>query len=111
MVWHPLQKAEELDNLLEQSRSQPIVIFKHSTRCIISSMAMDRLERQWQSDIAVPFYYLDLLKFRDISNEIASKTGIEHQSPQILVLSGGVCKYSATHGDINMSSVLSEINS
>lgn len=110
MVWHPLQKSEQLHSLIEQSVEKPIVIFKHSTRCVISSMAKDRLERQWQQDISVPFYYLDLLQFRAISNEIADVTNVEHQSPQILLLSGGKCVYTASHGEINIEAILSALN-
>jgi bacillithiol system protein YtxJ len=110
MVWHPLQNSEQLHSLIEQSVEKPIVIFKHSTRCVISSMAKDRLERQWQQDISVPFYYLDLLQFRAISNEIADVTNVEHQSPQIILLLGGKCVYTASHGDINIKAILSALN-
>lgn len=110
MVWHPLQESEQLHSLIKQSVDKPIVIFKHSTRCVISSMAKDRLERQWQQDIPAPFYYLDLLKFREISNEIADLTNVEHQSPQILLISGGKCIYTASHGDINIKSILNSLN-
>lgn|SRR5574343_1080518 len=105
MVWQALETTEQFQQLLEESSNQPVVIFKHSTRCVISSMAKDRIERQWKEDIGLPFYYLDLLKYRDISNAIASETSVEHQSPQLLFISGGKCLYSATHGEINIPSL------
>ncbi len=99
MQWIPLNTESQLEELVSLSNSKPVVIFKHSTRCSISSTALSRLERAWNAD-ETPAYYLDLIAYRPISAAIAEKFGIEHQSPQVLVIKEGVCIYSATHWDI-----------
>jgi bacillithiol system protein YtxJ len=107
MNWHPLTSTEQLDEILEESKSTPIVIFKHSTACSISSTAKSRLERQWNGlglDHVKP-YYLDLLSYRPVSNEIADALQVPHQSPQLLLVQDGVCTYDASHLGISLDAV------
>jgi len=100
--WKPLNQEEQLTGFIESSRHKPIAMFKHSTRCALSSMAMSRLERGWNLDDSdVDIYYLDLLNYRNISNKIATLFSIEHQSPQLIVLQGGKVLYHASHGEID----------
>jgi bacillithiol system protein YtxJ len=82
MNWKNLESVEQLEAIIQASYQKPIAIFKHSTRCSISSMAMSRVERNWEllpSDFDL--YYLDLLTYRPVSNAIEAQLGIEHQSP------------------------------
>lgn len=107
MNWNKLDNTAQLDELDKISQNQKVFIFKHSTRCSISSAALNRLERKWKSEdenVAVP-YYLDLISHRDISQAIATKYGVEHQSPQLLVISQGKCVFSETHFDISYESL------
>jgi bacillithiol system protein YtxJ len=101
MHWNPLTDVHQLDEIVEISQNQPVVIFKHSTRCSISSTALSRFERAWGTTENTAFY-LDLIAYRPISLEIAEKFGIQHQSPQVLVINKGTCTYSATHWDISV---------
>lgn len=101
MNWNQLTTEQQLDELIQTSSEKPIVIFKHSTRCSISTTALSRLERAWDSEQTSAFY-LDLIAYRPISGMIAEKFDIEHQSPQILVIDNGKCTYTATHWDISM---------
>jgi len=101
MHWNPLTDVHQLDEIVEISQNQPVVIFKHSTRCSISSTALSRFERAW-GDTENAAFYLDLIAYRPISLEIAEKFGIQHQSPQALVIDKGACTYSATHWDISV---------
>ena len=101
MHWNPLTDVHQLDEIVEISQNQPVVIFKHSTRCSISSTALSRFERAW-GDTENAAFYLDLIAYRPISLEIAEKFGIQHQSPQVLVINKGACTYSATHWDISV---------
>jgi bacillithiol system protein YtxJ len=101
MHWNPLTDLDQLDEIVEISQNQPVVIFKHSTRCSISSTALSRFERAW-GDTENAAFYLDLIAYRPISLEIAQKFGIQHQSPQALVINKGACTYSATHWDISV---------
>jgi bacillithiol system protein YtxJ len=85
------------------------MIFKHSTRCSISSSALNRVERNWnneQDDVKVKPFYLDLIAYRNISNEIAKKWNIEHQSPQVLIIKKGACIYTETHMGINYEEII-----
>jgi bacillithiol system protein YtxJ len=102
MKWNTLNLAEQLNSIDTESQNLPILIFKHSTRCSISSTALSRLERKWQDNdnLKLKPYYLDLLEHRIISNTIAQRYQIEHQSPQVLIINQGKCIYSATHLDI-----------
>lgn len=102
MNWNQLTSKQQLDLIDEESKQTPVLLFKHSTRCSISSTALSRLERKWQETDGQKLkpYYLDLLQHRDVSNFIASHYGVEHQSPQALIIRNGKCVYSATHLDI-----------
>lgn len=108
MNWIPLQSDDQLDQIVSGSAIQPKVIFKHSTRCSISSMAKNRLERM-QSPENIDFYYLDLLKYRNISNKIAEQFSVRHQSPQVLVIQDGKCIYDESHSGINMEDIETQV--
>lgn len=114
MNWLVLSEEHRLTEINELSSDQSVegvVIFKHSTRCSISSMAKNRLERNWGFDSQkFPVYYLDLLNYRDISNKISEIYNIEHQSPQILIIKDGKCVYSATHSEIDPFSIQEYFN-
>lgn len=105
MNWIELVSSDQLDQLIEASSLQPQVIFKHSTRCSISSMAKNRLERSAKPG-PVPFYYLDLISNRTISNKIANVFQVQHESPQVLVIKNGKCIYSESHSGIHLDEIL-----
>lgn len=103
--WIELDSIEKFNEAIDSSRDKPVVFFKHSTRCSISSMAMSRLEREWDLDDQVDLYYLDLLRYREISNEIADRLTIEHQSPQLIMVKDGRVVYHASHNIIQVEKV------
>jgi len=104
--WIDLNSSEQLNEIIEQSIEKPVLLFKHSTRCSISAMAKSRFESQWELENDVcPTYYLDLITFRPISNEIAEKTGVEHQSPQVFVLKNKDVIYQASHNGIDAKEI------
>ena len=114
MLWHNLTELNQLQDIISQSNHQPhenlaVLLFKHSTRCSISSIALNRLETKWIDDEKIPAYYLDLLNHRDISNEIASLFNVEHASPQVLLIKNGTCFYASSHTDISANSILEAI--
>jgi bacillithiol system protein YtxJ len=107
MHWEKIDNEENLNRSFEQSFSTHVVLFKHSTRCSISSMALSRLERSWsESEVgqATP-YLVDLVAHRDISNNIAHKTGVMHESPQVIILKDGKPVYNASHMGIQYSAI------
>lgn len=99
--WNSLTSHEELDKIEELSREKAVVIFKHSTRCGISAMALNRFERDFAEDAHFLPYYLDLIAYREISNEVANRFNVQHQSPQTLLIVGGKAVYSASHNGID----------
>jgi bacillithiol system protein YtxJ len=108
MKWNTLNNISQLDTIDASSAERKILIMKHSTRCSISSLALNRLENKWQdadNDRLEP-YYLDLLTYRPISNAIAERYGVEHESPQVLIISKGKCIYTSTHTDINYDDIM-----
>lgn len=110
LAWNDLTQPQQLDAIAEESKSQPVLIFKHSTRCSISRMALKNFEREYSISVgdAKP-YYLDLLEHRDISNEIASRFGVTHQSPQLIIIKDGAAIYNASHSDIDAEVVKNKI--
>lgn len=102
MNWKNLEAENQFLDLLENEKV--FAVFKHSTRCSISSMAKNRVEREWNLDFSI--YYLDLIKYRSISNLIAAKSGVEHQSPQLIVFQNGLPVYDASHSGIAVSDIL-----
>ncbi len=108
--WIPLKEANQLKNIVESSGLKPVLIFKHSTTCSISNTSLNRLERNWKSeDMSVDAYYLDLLNYRSISNQIAELFQVEHQSPQVLIIQNGKSIYNASHFDIDYSELKKRI--
>ena len=107
MNWIPLNSVEQLDLIHEASFVKPQVIFKHSTTCSISNMAFARFERSAAPD-TIDFYYLDLLSFRAISNSIAEKFKVHHESPQVILLKNGACTYDESHYAIMMDELIEQ---
>lgn len=104
--WIELTSSEQLKQAIETSVDHPIILFKHSTRCSISTIAKSRFESNWNTDLSnVSIYYLDLIAHRNISNEIAELTGIEHQSPQAIVLKNKEVIYDASHSEISAKAI------
>ena len=114
MLWHYLTDRSQLNVLINISKEQSaqgltVLIFKHSTRCSISSMALSRLESKWEQNDFIKPYFLDLLTYREISNEIAHIFGIEHASPQVLLIKDGQCFYDASHSGISYQTIMDAI--
>ena len=97
-AWKDLTSVRQLDEILEASKNEKVLVFKHSTRCGISTSVKSKLERKLPEGVIA--YYLDLLNYRDISNAIADKYKVVHQSPQLIVLEDGQVKDHASHYDI-----------
>jgi bacillithiol system protein YtxJ len=103
MNWIDLTSENQLSDIIAISQTQPVVIFKHSTRCSISVAAKGRLERNWNfSEHEITAFYLDLLNYRDISKKIADNFQVYHESPQLLLIKNGECTYSETHSGITV---------
>jgi bacillithiol system protein YtxJ len=110
MIWKNLEQLTALEEIDKASFTHPILIFKHSTRCSISDVAKARLDREDNLN-GVDFYYLDLIKHRDISNALAEKYNVHHESPQILLIHKGECIYDESHIAITMAEIKEQVTS
>ncbi len=112
MNWLELQSELGLEQIIEESfhNNNGVVIFKHSTRCSISSVVKNRLESSWDFNEELPIYYLDLIQYRNISNLIAQKFNVQHESPQLLMIKNGNCIFNSSHMSISVDEIHSFID-
>lgn len=108
MNWNVLTDELELQEIIRKSETRPQVIFKHSIRCSISSVAKGRLDRATPPP-DVDFYYLDLVGYRNISNKVAELFKVHHESPQVLVIRNGNCIYDESHMGISMRDIADNV--
>ena len=105
-----LQTAAEIESLIAQSRERPVLVFKHSLTCPISTAAFREyqqfLENRPADDEAV-YTLIEIQKAREVSNSIAERTGVRHESPQALLLRDGEVAWHASHWKIK-AQVLAE---
>ncbi len=110
MDWKQLEHVSQIEEMKEESKQYPILIFKHSTRCSISSMVWERLKRNWKREDSgkIKPYFLDLITYREISDLISKEFGIYHESPQVMIIKGGRVTYNNSHMGINYQDILSQ---
>ena len=111
MDWNILESISQLDEIKELSGEKPVLIFKHSTRCSVSGMAWDRLKRNWKKEDAekVTPYFLDLIRHRDVSNQIEKEFSVYHESPQVIIVKSGKAVYDNSHMGINYADIMGRV--
>nr|WP_315239934.1 bacillithiol system redox-active protein YtxJ [uncultured Flavobacterium sp.] len=107
--WTELTNILQLQEVEAISNEKPVVIFKHSTRCSISRMALKQFEREYDLENVVDAYFLDLIAHRDISNEIADKFNVYHESPQLILIKNRKAVYNVSHSDIDAAALKNKI--
>ena len=101
LSWTPLISVEEINTIIEISKNQSILIFKHSTRCGISRMIIKQFESLFnEENKQLKVYYLDLLNYREVSSKLSEVFQVIHQSPQLLVIKNGISVYNESHYEI-----------
>ncbi len=101
-----MERKAQLDDIIKRSYSTPCLIFKHSTKCFISDVALDRLERKWSlSDEQMAPYFLDAIKNRTVSKSVCEVFEENHETPQILLIDQGECILEATDMDIHFEEI------
>lgn len=108
--WIPFSDPEQLNELITESNSIPVVIYKHSSRCGLSFMTENKLEEGW--DVLQPkvkLYFLDLIRYREVSTAVAEKFNVRHQSPQILIIKNGICVFNTSHHEISTEAILNNL--
>lgn len=102
--WTDLKDLSQLDEVDDQSAEVPVLVFKHSTRCGVSSLALKRIEGEWDSaSLNVKPYFLDLLKYRSVSDAISSRWHVRHESPQMILIRNRSVVCHASHDGIDLS--------
>lgn len=102
----PLQRIDELDRLLTESRERPLLLFKHSHSCGISAEALDELlahlsEKNGEARYAV----VTVQTHRDVSNAVAARLGVRHETPQALLVRNGQVVWKASHFRVTAAAV------
>jgi bacillithiol system protein YtxJ len=110
MQWDKITTVSQLNEIDEISKTRACLIFKNSTRCHISAVMIARLEKEWQPGEIQPFY-LDLLAYPSISNTIAARYNVPHESPQVLLIKNGRCIMSQSHMHIRFDEIQQQISS
>ena len=95
-----------LDSLITDSKQKPVIIFKHSDACSISSRAYREMEK-----VEAPVNILVVESAREISRELANLTGVRHETPQVIVLRDGKAVWNASHFDVQAVAVTEAIQS
>ncbi|MBN7810131.1 bacillithiol system redox-active protein YtxJ [Algoriphagus sp. H41] len=111
MNWKKLTEATQIAEIKELSNTKPVLIFKHSTRCSVSSMSLDRLLRNWKTEDGekvIP-YFLDLISFRNLSNQIEAEFGVPHESPQVIIVRDGQAVYDNSHFGISYPEIMAQV--
>lgn len=103
--WIKLETELQMEEIKSNSNQKLQLIFKHSTRCIISKMALKQFEKEYDFADQMDLYLLDLLQNRDISNQIATNYDIQHQSPQLILIQNSKVIYNASHENIEASTL------
>ncbi len=107
MEWIQLTSEEQLNRITNLSKQRTQVIFKHSTRCSISSVAWKRVQKN-DVQTNIDFYFLDIISYRSLSNKIADTFKVHHESPQILVIKDGECIFDESHLSISIDDILEQ---
>ena len=109
MNWIKLEQESQLDEIREKSFERAQVIFKHSVRCSVSSLAKNRLDKA-ESPENMDFYFLDLIRYRAISDKVAELFKVDHESPQALAIRNGQCVYDESHLGISFQEIENAVN-
>lgn len=113
MDWLQLKDEAQVQEIKELSRKEAVLVFKHSTRCPTSALALSRLEGSWKSEEmkGIKPYFLDLLSYRPVSSKIAEEFNVRHESPQALIIKDGACVYHASHLGISYPEIKAQVKS
>ena len=107
--WIPLTELNQIDEIIALSAEQPVMIFKYSTTCGISRFVLRQFEKQFDLNGKVTSYFLDLLAYRAVSNEVAARFGVTHESPQLLLIRDGKSVYDASHSAIGIEDLRAQL--
>src|SRR5205823_6623593 len=101
----PLRQDRDLEQLLERSKTNSVVIFKHSTQCPISTHVYEEFVRFAESTNEVLFGLVLVIEHRGLSNTIAQRLNVRHESPQAILVKEGRAVWHASHWSVTADSL------
>ncbi len=108
MEWAVLTSEDDWQQILIRSERQPVLLFKHSSRCSLSSIVKHRLDDfDWPS--STEGWFLDVIRYRSLSQQIARELNVIHESPQVLIIQAGACEWDEDHLEIHAHEVNSAL--
>ena len=96
-----LKSVDDLDAVAEASRKEPVLLFKHSLTCPFSA----RAQEQFVQIEGIPRYALVVQYVKDVSEAAAERFGVEHASPQLLIIKDGEVIQSLYRDEIQTEAV------
>jgi len=106
LYWKTPKNTDEIDAIL-RNESKPQLIYKHSNRCGVSILSRNSLDSGMESITEqADSYMIDVVAMRDLSNYVADKTGVKHESPQLILINNGEIFWDASHGDVRIEKLL-----
>lgn len=104
--WNPVTEKEHIDKILQESQQENQLIFKHSNSCGISNIVKQRLEKEAKdAPQFTNIHLIDVIKQRSLSADLATQINVQHESPQILVISKGQCIFHTSHFDVSLKNI------
>ena len=100
-----IDNQDTLESLLTDSTKKPVIVFKHSNACSISARAYREMEKVDGVNI------VEVQSARDVSRELASRTGVRHETPQVIILRDGKAVWNASHFDVTAADVQRAVES
>lgn len=106
-----ISDIKKLQDILDNAEKGTLLIFKHSTRCPVSSHAKKELEKFLENNPKYKenTFLIKVIESRELSNYITETTGIEHQSPQLLIMKDGKVLIHLSHFQITVKSIESAL--
>ena len=106
MNWLNIDSVEKIMEIKDLSQNRRVLIFKYSPKCVVSYVMRMLFEREWHEEaMKMETYLLNVKEHKELSDKIAKEFGVEHQSPQILIIEKGKCIFNASHGKIKVSEI------
>ena len=109
LSWNHIETVDSLEKALAESSEAPALFFKHSTRCSISSMALNRFESEWDASNHCDIHFIDLIANREVSNRLSELTNVQHQSPQVVLVKNCKAIFNASHSGIDATVIQTKL--
>ncbi|MGF1669872.1 MAG: bacillithiol system redox-active protein YtxJ [Balneolaceae bacterium] len=109
-IWNIPETENEVDEIFERSSDRPQLIYKHSNSCSICWFSKSEIESAFESiSKYADCHFVNVVRSRPLSNYIASRSKIIHQSPQVLIIHNGIAVWNTSHGSIRAYAVLEQL--